>query len=115
VRYMDRKRAPTPTRPPTAPRLCLTTPQAIAICVTAAVAAVACAGLCAAAILVPAPTAIVPIVAVCCVVCPMMAAWQLPPAVTFFRTRRARHRAAALAELRRGLDQLPETDHPLGL
>jgi hypothetical protein len=97
------------------PRLYLTTPQAMAICVTAVVAALACAGLCAAAILVPAPAGVVPVVAVCCVGCPMMSAWRLPPAITFFRTRQARHRAAALAELRRGLDQLPETDHPLGL
>ncbi len=96
-------------------RALLTRAQAILVFVTAILTPLACAGLCAAAILVPAPAGVVPIVALCCVGCPMFAAWQLPSALMTIRVRGRRAQAAALAELRRGLDQLPETEHPLGL
>ena len=86
--------------------------QAILACVTAVVTALTCAGVCAAAVLVPAPAAVVPLVVTVCIGCPMFAAWDLPRAVATLRSRKAGH-AKALAELRRALDQLPETAHPL--
>jgi hypothetical protein len=71
------------------------------------------AGLCAAAILVPAPAAVVPLVVVICIGCPMLAGWDVPLAVASLRADRSGGRA--LAALRRALAQLPETEHPLGL
>jgi hypothetical protein len=96
-------------------RSLLTRAQAILVFATAIVTPLACGGLCAAAILVPAPVGVVPLVALCCVGCPMFAAWQIPSALDTLRLRSRRAQAAALAELRRGLAQLPEIDHPLGL
>jgi peptidoglycan/LPS O-acetylase OafA/YrhL len=65
-----------------------------------------------AAALVPAPPAVLPLVLAVCIGGPMLAAWEL---------RSKLHRTAgpldstALARLRRHLDELPETQHPLGL
>jgi hypothetical protein len=73
----------------------------------AALTAVVCAGLLIAAALVPAPVAVLPLVVVACLGCPMVAAYEL-----------ARTRAAVgdpAGELRRELDRLPETPHPLDL
>jgi hypothetical protein len=73
----------------------------------AALTALVCAGLLAAAVLVPAPVAVLPFVILTCLGCPMAAAYQAALA-----------RAAAqdpAAELRRELERLPETPHPLGL
>ena len=69
--------------------------------------------LCAAAILVPAPPAAVPLVVMICVGGPLFASWEVPMALAGLRARRAGR--DALSMLRRGLDQLPETEHPLGL
>lgn len=83
----------------------------------AVVTAVTCAGLLSAAALVPAPPSVLPLVVIICVVCPMLAAWDLPRAVAGLRQHR-RHgedHARAVAELRAGLAELPETRHPLGL
>jgi hypothetical protein len=44
------------------------------------------------------------------IVCPMAAAWELPAAIAGLRSD-----AQALARLRDQLDELPETQHPLGL
>ena len=66
-----------------------------------------CGALLAAAMLVPAPTAVLPFVIVTCLGCPMAAAWELAHAVAAVRDPHA--------ELRRELDRLPETQHPLGL
>ena len=75
----------------------------------AVASALASAALCAAAILAPAPAAVVPLVALICVGCPMFASWEVPVALTALRGNKA------LAALRESLDQLPEVDHPLGL
>ncbi len=42
----------------------------------------------------------------------MFAGWEVPSAVAALRSERA---GRALARLRRTLDELPETEHPLGL
>jgi hypothetical protein len=74
------------------------------------------AGICAGAILAPAPAAVVPLVVATSIGLPLFAAWQLPTAVVCLRAGRAdRASVTALVELRRTLDQLPETEHPLGL
>jgi peptidoglycan/LPS O-acetylase OafA/YrhL len=89
-------------RPPTRRR-------AKAICALAAVTALVCAGLLTAAALVPAPAAALPLLVIVCIGCPMMAACELPGALARLRAPRA------LETLRRQLDSLPETQHPLGL
>jgi hypothetical protein len=93
----------------------LTRRQAALVCVTAALTVVMCAGVCAAAILVPAPAAVVPVVAVVCIFCPMLAAWELPGAIAALRAHDAAGHEKALARMRRRLERLPETEHPLGL
>jgi hypothetical protein len=98
-------------------RLPPTRKRAIQICVVAAVTALTCAALLCAAALVPAPPAVLPLVVIICVACPMAAACDLPRAVAGLRYHR-RHGddpARAVAELRAGLAELPETRHPLGL
>jgi hypothetical protein len=93
-----------------------TTRQAILVCAFAAITALTCAGLLLAAALVPAPTVVVPFVVAVCIPAPMVAAWELRPSVAVLRAHRAgRHidRRRALAEMRRYLAQLPETEHPL--
>jgi hypothetical protein len=92
------------------PTTSLSPSRARLICLSAAAMAVACAGLIVVAVLIPPPAAIVPILAVVCIGCPMAAAYELPAALTALRA----HRRAGAA-LRRGLDALPETQHPLGL
>jgi hypothetical protein len=86
--------------------------QAALACGCAAVALLTCAGLVSAAALVPAPPVVVPFVVLVCVGCPMLAAWELPSAIAALRRR---PEARAIASLRRKLDRLPETEHPLGL
>lgn len=89
-------------------------PRRVTLTLIAAVAtALMSAGLCAAAIVARAPTAVVPLVVVISVGCPIFAAWEVPGAIASLRAER--ERGNALASLRRGLAQLPETDHPLGL
>jgi hypothetical protein len=76
---------------------------------TAIVTALSSAGLLTAAILVPAPSAVlVPIVAVC-IAMPMAAAWDLSRVTAAIGPRLDPY------ELRRQLDRLPETPHPLDL
>jgi hypothetical protein len=105
-----------PAAPPTAdtgasPGV-LSRTQAIFVCVTAGLVLLMVAGLCAAAILVPAPAAVVPLIAVSCAGLPILAAWRLPAAVDALRAQPRRLAALSLAALRRDLDQLPETEHP---
>lgn len=88
-------------------------PQPAMLLVAAVFTALICAALCVGAILAPAPKAAVPLIALICVGCPMLAGWEVPTAVASLRARRSGGRA--LAMLRRSLDQLPETEHPLGL
>jgi hypothetical protein len=82
-----------------------------------ALTAVMCAALLSAAALVPAPPAVLPLLVIVGIGCPMAAACELPGAIAGLR--RPRHRPAldggALDTLRRQLDALPETQHPLGL
>jgi hypothetical protein len=70
------------------------------------------AGLCAAAILAPAPSAVVPLVVVICIGCPLLASWRVPQILVRLRVERISHRA--LAQLQRSLAQLPDGEHPLG-
>ena len=85
----------------------LTRAHAILMCVFAALTAVVSAGLLVAVALVPAPTIVVPFAIPICLGCPMVAVYELPRAVAVLRD--------PSAALRRDLDRLPETPHPLGL
>jgi hypothetical protein len=96
--------------------------QAVLRCLYVALTALMCAGLLSAAALVPAPPVVLPFLVVVGVGCPMVAACELPAAIAGLRaTRRAglgRPRPldeGALQALRRQLDGLPETRHPLDL
>lgn len=88
-----------------------TRPQLVLI--VAAITTLVSVALCAAAILAPAPPAAVPLVVAICVGGPLFAAWEVPIALAALRSRRAGRNAVSM--LRRSLDQLPETEHPLGL
>ena len=68
--------------------------------------AVACAGLITAAVLVPAPPAVVPLVVFVCVAGPIVSTLEFARALAVLRE--------PAAQLRRELDRLPETPHPLG-
>jgi hypothetical protein len=82
----------------------------------AGITTLVCVFVCAAAILAPAPPAAVPLVVAICVGGPLFGAWEVPVALAALRARRARRaRSEAISLLRRSLDQLPETEHPLGL
>jgi hypothetical protein len=86
------------------------------LCVFVAVTALVCAGLLAAAALVPAPPVVLPFIALVCIGSSMVAGHELPVAIAGLRRTLPRtldHEA--LDALRRQLDQLPETPHPLGL
>jgi hypothetical protein len=95
--------------------------QALLSCVLAAAVAIACAGLLTAATLAHAPPAAVPFLVLVCIGCPVLAAWEIPVALAILRGRRANRDShappldpEALGALRRTLDDLPETEHPLG-
>lgn len=77
--------------------------------VAGVVTALTCAGLVVAVALLPVPVAALPFVAIACVGLPMLAALEVPQAVRALRGERS------LASLRRNLERLPETQHPLGL
>ena len=91
--------------------------QAIALCIFAVVTVLACAGLLSAAALVPAPVAVLPLVIAVSIGGPMIATWELRPSLAVLRAHREHKRSAAnrriVAEMRRFLEQLPETKHPL--
>jgi hypothetical protein len=91
--------------------------HAIAVCAFVALTALMCAGLLSAAALVPAPPSILPLLVVICIGCPMVAACELPGALAALRRPRRVHALdpGALDTLRRQLESLPETEHPLGL
>jgi hypothetical protein len=90
--------------------------HAVRLCIAAAVTAVTCAVLLLAVALAPAPPGILAFAVAVCIVCPMLAAWELPRAVAGLRHHRTviSENARAITELRAGLAQLPETTHPLG-
>jgi hypothetical protein len=78
----------------------------VVACFTAFATAV-CAALLLAAVLVPAPTTVLPLVIAACLGCPMAATYDLARTVAAVREPQL--------SLRRELDRLPETPHPLGL
>ena len=81
-----------------------------------AVTAAICASLLAVAVLVPAPAAVLPLVAIVALGCPMFAVWELARRIgPADGGAEPRLDAEALRELRRALARLPETRHPLGL
>ena len=83
---------------------------------TTVLIALTCAGLASAAALVPAPGPAVPFVVAVSVALPMLATWQCSASLAVLRRRSGRPLdEAALGQLQRELDQLPETGHPLGL
>ena len=91
--------------------------QAYLSCLAAAVTAVVCACLLALAVLVPAPPLVLPLVVAICIGCPMALAWNLPISIAVLRATSGRVGAVdsrMLKRMRRTLDRLPETEHPLG-
>jgi hypothetical protein len=96
--------------------------QAKMACAFAAVTALVCGSLFTAAALGHAPAAVLPLLVAVCIGCPVISSWNLPVAVAVLRATAADRRerrqemldATSLEELRRILDLLPETDHPLG-
>ncbi len=88
--------------------------QAMLVCAHAALTVLACSVLCGAAILLAAPAPVVPFIAGCCVGLPILASWRLPEAVGVLRLRARAADSALVAELRRALSQIPETEHPFG-
>ncbi len=70
-------------------------------------------GIVAAAVLVPAPAPALPAVVLLAIGMPMVAAWELFS--VHAALRHAVRESRAVARLRRELDALPETHHPLGL
>ena len=98
--------------------------QAVLGCVLAALSVVMCAGLFGAAALAPAPHIVLPFVIGVCIGGPMLAAWELPRAIVVLRAARLASADAgpaeplepwAIDELLERLEELPETEHPLGL
>jgi hypothetical protein len=86
------------------------------LCAFVTLTALMCGGLLCAAALVPAPPVVLPLLVVVCIGCPMAAACELPSAIAALRRTGARALdSRSLEALRRQLDALPETQHPLGL
>jgi hypothetical protein len=79
-----------------------------------ALAVATSAGVFTAAALVPAPPAVLPLVVLVAVGCAMLAAWELRPTVGGTRRTASPLGRRAEERLRRQLDELPETQHPLG-
>ena len=72
-----------------------------------------CAGLVSAAVLAPAPPTALPFIVLVAIGMPMAAAFELPSLVAALR--HGLREGRAVTRLRRELDRLPETHHPLGL
>jgi hypothetical protein len=85
------------------------------MCAFVVMTALMCAGLLSAAALVPAPPVMLPFIIAICIGGPMFAARELRPSVAVLRAHRGvRSRdVRALRQMRRYLDALPETEHPL--
>ena len=85
------------------------------VCAALALTVLACVGLLAVAVLAQAPPPALPFVAFICIGFPVLASWDVPASVAVLRHGRSRALDdGALEQLRRRLDQLPETPHPLG-
>jgi cation transport ATPase len=91
--------------------------NAIATCLVAALTLLVCAALLIGAVLAHAPAAVLPLVALVCVGCPLALGWSLPASIAILRATEEHHdaRTRAVHALRSQLDRLPETRHPLGL
>jgi hydrogenase/urease accessory protein HupE len=89
--------------------------QALATCALAVVAVAISGCILAAAVLSTPPPAILPLLTLVCVGCPMALGWSLPTSVAVLRSVEPRLDGRAVRTLRRHLDRLPETQHPLGL
>jgi hypothetical protein len=91
--------------------------QVLLVCAAVVVTVIVCGGLLTAAALVPAPTVALPFVVVSCVGLPTIASLELRRSLLGLRSGGGRWRrgtdAQLLAEMRRYLEQLPETPHPL--
>jgi len=89
--------------------------QVLLVAVAVVMTVLVCGGLLTAAALVPAPTVVLPFIVVSCVGLPTIASLELRRSL--LRSGAARWRrgsdAKLLAEMRRYLEQLPETTHPL--
>jgi hypothetical protein len=88
--------------------------QAVLTCASTLLTALLCAGLMVAAALDDAPAPVLPVIVAVCICFPMLATWQAAPSVAVLRGRRRTDRMV-VSQLRRELDALPETHHPLGL
>ena len=91
--------------------------QAVARCLFTVLTTLTCAGVAAAAVLIPAPPAVLLLVIAVSVGFLALAATRSAESVAVVRDRwsRDRHHRRALGELRRELELLPETGHPLDL
>jgi hypothetical protein len=90
--------------------------RALLGCCFSALAGIACAALLGAATLVPAPPAALPLIGFVCVCCPLAVGDELLVSIAVLRDRRIAPLGTRHAQrLRRQLDELPETQHPLGL
>jgi hypothetical protein len=98
---------PVPARPPLPTRVLVLRALYVALTLLCA------GGLVTAAVLVPAPAPALPAVIVLALAMPMVAAWELSFVIAALQ--HAAREGRALARLRRELDALPETRHPLGL
>ena len=93
--------------------------RALAVTAFAALTAVVCGALITAAIVVPAPLIVLPLLAGACIGLPMLAAWQLAHVhaavggLSAALRRRNPLDERAVRDLRRSLERLPETAHPL--
>jgi hypothetical protein len=92
--------------------------HAILACVALLVTVLICAALLTLAVLLHAPPAALPVLLVACIGGPALAAHELPHALEALRARQApvvEDEDDLLERLRRFLDELPETAHPLDL
>ena len=103
---------PTMTAPSTSLRR-----QAAVLCLFALLTVLLCGALITAAVLLHPPLAAVPVIVLVGIGCPLAVGCELPKALVTLRAGclpRAAH-GRAMAALRRDLDLIPETSHPLGL
>jgi hypothetical protein len=88
--------------------------EATLVCAFVAAAGGACAVLVGAAALVPAPAVVLPLIGAICVGCPFIVRNELRASISALRDPTLRPlRRRHLLRLRRELDRLPETEHPL--
>jgi hypothetical protein len=104
-----------PTADTDRPSEVLSRRQALLVCITAGIVILMGVGLCSAAILVPAPAAVVPLIALSCAGLALLAGWRLPMAVAALRARPGGLSERSLAAFKHELQQLPETEHPFEL